>query len=43
MKEISVIGLDLAKNVFQVYGVTRNGDRSTSRRLRRKQMHHYFS
>jgi len=43
MKEISVIGLDLAKNVFQVYGVNRNGERSASRRLRRKQVHHYFS
>lgn len=43
MKEISVIGLDLAKNVFQVYGVNRSGKRTASRKLARKQMRHYFT
>lgn len=43
MKEISVIGLDLAKNIFQVYGVNRKGERTANRKLSRKQMVSYFS
>jgi len=43
MKEINVIGLDLAKNIFQVYGVNRKGERTANRKLSRKQMLSYFS
>ena len=38
MKEINVIGLDLAKNIFYVYGVSRQGQPVVSRPLRRKQL-----
>ena len=42
MQEINVIGLDLAKNIFHVYGVNRQGQPVVSRKLRRTQMHSYF-
>lgn len=42
MQEINVIGLDLAKNIFHVYGVNRQGQPVVSRKLRRNQMHSYF-
>ena len=42
MQEINVIGLDLAKNIFHVYGVNRQGQPVVSRKLRRHQMHSYF-
>ena len=37
MSEISMIGLDIAKNVFQVHGVDMNGLVVLRRRLRRGQ------
>ncbi len=43
MKEINVIGLDLAKNIFYVYGVGRQGQPVVSRPLRRKQLLGYFA
>ena len=42
MQEINVIGLDLAKHIFHVYGVNRPGQPVVSRKLRRHQMHSYF-
>lgn len=43
MKEISVIGLDLAKNIFYVYGVDRRGVCVLSRKLRRNQVQPFFA
>jgi len=43
MKEISVIGLDLAKNIFHVYGVDRRGMRVVSKKLKRRQVFTYFA
>ncbi len=43
MKEINVIGLDLAKNIFYVYGVNRQGQPVVSRQFRRKQLLGYFA
>jgi transposase len=42
MKEVSTIGLDLAKNVFQVHGVDRSGKTVIRRQLRRGQVLPYF-
>ena len=36
--QVTTIGLDLAKNVFQVHGVTDNGDVAFNRALRRAQV-----
>ncbi len=36
--EITTIGLDLAKNVFQVHGIDANGKVVVRRRLRRDQV-----
>ncbi len=36
--EITTIGLDLAKNVFQVHGIDANGKVVVRRRLRRAQV-----
>jgi transposase len=40
--QISTIGIDLAKNVFQVHGVDRHGKVVITRQLRRKQMIEFF-
>ena len=40
--QISTIGVDLAKNVFQVHGVDRHGKVIITRQLRRKQMIEFF-
>lgn len=40
---ITTIGLDLAKNVFQVHGVNTDGDVLVRRRLRRAQVGAYFA
>jgi transposase len=40
--EISTIGIDLAKNVFQVHGVDNQGKVVISRQLRRKQVIEFF-
>lgn len=42
MKEISTIGLDIAKNVFQVHGVDKEGRVVEQKKLRRKDMLGYF-
>ena len=40
--EMKVIGLDVAKNVFQVHGVDRRGETVLRRRLRRSQVAEFF-
>jgi len=40
--QISTIGLDLAKNVFQVHGVDEVGKLTITRRLRRGQLIGFF-
>jgi transposase len=42
MKEISIVGLDLAKRVFQVHGVDRNGHVTAQKRLTRSEMPSWF-
>ncbi len=42
MNEVSTIGLDLAKNVFQVHGVSDAGAVMISKRLRRRQVVPFF-
>jgi transposase len=43
MKEVSTIGLDIAKNVFQVHGVDRTGAVAIRRALRRSQVVAWFA
>jgi transposase len=43
MNEVSTIGLDIAKNVFQVHGVDRTGAVAIRRALRRSQMLAWFA
>lgn len=43
MSEITTIGLDLAKHVFQVHGVDAEGTTVLRRRLRRNQVLAFFS
>jgi transposase len=43
MSEISMIGLDLAKNVFQVHGVDASGKVVVRRQLRRGQVEKFFA
>ena len=43
MDEISIIGLDIAKNVFQVHGVDDKGQVAVRRQLRRRQVLKYFA
>lgn len=40
--EISTIGLDLAKNVFQVHGISSTGEVVMRKTLRRSQMLPFF-
>jgi len=40
---ITTIGLDLAKNIFQVHGVTANGEIAFNKPLRRAQMLPFFA
>jgi len=42
MKEVTTIGLDLAKNVFQMHGVDGSGDTVIRRQLRRRQLLPFF-
>jgi len=42
-REVSVIGLDIAKSVFQVHGTDRQGRAVLHKRLRRGQMQGYFA
>jgi transposase len=41
--QVTTIGLDLAKNVFQVHGITDAGTVAFNRSLRRAQMHAFFA
>jgi transposase len=41
--DVTTIGLDLAKNIFQVHGVDREGRVIVARRLRRNQMQSFFA
>lgn len=43
MEQVSIIGLDLAKNVFQVHGVTAAGRPVIRRQLRRRQVLDFFA
>jgi len=43
MNEVTTIGLDLAKNVFQVHGVDASGETVICRQLRRRQVIPFFS
>ncbi len=42
MNEVITIGVDLAKNVFQVHGVDAKGDVMIGRQLRRSQVLPFF-
>ena len=42
MSKISVIGLDLAKNVFQVHGIDEDGEVIVRKQLTRSQMQRFF-
>ena len=41
--QVSTIGVDLAKNVFQIHGVDSAGKVVITRQLRRKQVLDFFS
>ena len=43
MSAITVIGVDLAKNTFQLHGVDANGKVGLRRKLRRDQVAHFFA
>lgn len=43
MSAITVIGVDLAKNTFQLHGVDANGKLGLRRKLRRDQVANYFA
>lgn len=43
MKQISVVGLDLAKNVFQVHGVDASGEVVLTRQVKRKDLLVFFA
>lgn len=43
MEKISVVGLDLAKNVFQVHGANGQGKKLLSRRLKRSEVLAFFA
>ena len=40
--QVTTIGLDLAKNIFQVHGVTENGEVVFNQALRRAQLFAFF-
>ena len=42
MEQISTIGLDIAKTVFQVHGIDGSGDPVVRRQLRRRQVLPFF-
>ena len=43
MEEVSIIGLDLAKNVFQAHGAARDGSVVFRRKLSRAQLVKFFA
>ena len=42
MEQVSTIGLDIAKNVFQVHGIDETGEIVVRRQLRRRQVLMFF-
>ena len=42
MSEVTTVGLDIAKNVFQVHGIDAGGDVVIRRQLRRSQVLSFF-
>ncbi|WP_136057713.1 IS110 family transposase, partial [Candidatus Halocynthiibacter alkanivorans] len=40
--QVTTVGLDLAKNIFQVHGITEAGDVAVNRSLRRAQVLAFF-
>jgi len=42
MEQISTIGLDIAKNVFQIHGIDERGEVVVRRQLRRCQVLNFF-
>ena len=40
---VATVGLDLAKNVFQVHGIAATGNSIVHRRLRRSQVREFFA
>lgn len=43
MKEVTIVGLDLAKRVFQVHGATADGSVAFRKKLSRGQLLAFFS
>lgn len=43
MSEITTVGIDLAKNVFQIHGVDQRGKTVVRKQLRRKQVAEFFA
>jgi transposase len=43
MNKISVIGLDLAKNVFQIHGIDSDGEIVVRKQLNRSQLCQFFA
>ena len=43
MNKLSVVGLDLAKDVFQVHGIDADSEVVVRKQLRRSAMHKYFA
>ena len=43
MKEVTIIGVDLAKNVFQLHGAAADGSVVFRKRLTRVQFHKFMS
>lgn len=43
MKEVTIVGLDLAKRVFQVHGATADGGVAFRKKLSRGQLLAFFS
>ena len=43
MEKINTIGLDIAKNVFQVHGIDEDGTVVVRRQVKRKQLVAFFS
>ena len=43
MNKLSVIGLDLAKNVFQVHGINEDGDIVVRKQFKRREVLRYFA
>jgi transposase len=41
--EITTVGIDLAKNVFQIHGVSKHGKAILRKQLRRRQVAAFFA